>query len=213
MFFFHLQLPSHDITFEAAWPELFIDSKGKYWEVPESVSLDCLSLVSDSGLRYRFGLHKNSGVPKTVNSSIAEAPLALLPGFCAKAAFSYEKSKDLWRQKETKEDLIVETPAGKFFRPSYDVRLKEPHAAISGIIGNPATITLLFLLYKCVDSCLIFLVDFLCSKARHLSCSQGRLFFCIHPLAAIMMIVNYDMNLEHIAVVWRSILLHISSLS
>ncbi|KAI5647555.1 hypothetical protein M9H77_33560 [Catharanthus roseus] len=131
---FH-KLPSHDITFEAAWPELFIDSKGKYWEVPESVSLDCLSLVSDSGLRYRFGLHKNSGVPKTVNSSIAEAPLALLPGFCAKAAFSYEKSKDLWRQKETKEDLIVETPAGKFFRPSYDVRLKEPHAAISGIIG------------------------------------------------------------------------------
>ncbi|KAI3449024.1 hypothetical protein Pfo_005689 [Paulownia fortunei] len=126
----------HDITLEAAWPELFIDHKGKYWEVPESISLDCSSLVSESGLRYRFGIHKNSGHPQAVDSVNAETPLALLPGLFAKAAFSYEKSKDLWRQKETKEDVIIETEQGQFWRPSYDIRLREPHAAISGILGG-----------------------------------------------------------------------------
>ena len=137
LIFVGFQLPTHDITLEAAWPELFIDNRGRYWNVPESISLDCLSLVSESGLRYRFGIHKNGGLPSSVDSlNAAEAPLALLPGFCAKGAVSYEKSKDLWRQRETKEDLIVETPNGKFWRPSYDVRLKEPHSAISGIIGN-----------------------------------------------------------------------------
>ncbi|KAK6143015.1 hypothetical protein DH2020_023363 [Rehmannia glutinosa] len=130
------KLPDHDITLEATWPELFIDHKGKYWEVPESISLDCSSLVSESGLRYRFGLHKNSGLPQAVDSINAPTPLALLPGLCAKAAFSYEKSKDLWRQKETKEDNTVETEKGQFSLPSYDIRLKEPHAAISGIIGG-----------------------------------------------------------------------------
>ncbi|XP_042017994.1 protein TRIGALACTOSYLDIACYLGLYCEROL 4, chloroplastic-like [Salvia splendens] len=132
---FH-KLPDHDITLEAAWPELFIDRKGKYWEVPESISLDCASLVTESGLRYRFGLHKNSGSPQAVDSSNTESPVALLPGLCAKAAFSYEKSKDLWRQKETKDDVMVETENGQVWHPTYDVRLKDPHAAISGIIGG-----------------------------------------------------------------------------
>ncbi|KAG8391454.1 hypothetical protein BUALT_Bualt01G0189500 [Buddleja alternifolia] len=129
-------LPDHDITLEAAWPELFTDHKGKYWEVPESVSLDCSSLVSESGLRYRFGIHKNGGIPQSVDSLNGEAPNALLPGVCAKAAVSYEKSKDLWRQNETKEDVMIETEKGRFWLPSYDIRLKEPHAAISGIIGG-----------------------------------------------------------------------------
>ncbi|XVF22919.1 hypothetical protein REPUB_Repub12eG0212400 [Reevesia pubescens] len=130
------QLPDHDITLDAAWPELFMDHKGKYWEVPESISLDMSSLPSDSGLLYRFGIHKNSGDPQAFNALDGEAPSALMPGLCAKAAFSYEKSKDFWRRKERKEDLIVKTDKGSFWRPSYDVRLKEPHAAISGIIGG-----------------------------------------------------------------------------
>ncbi|KAL0374215.1 UNVERIFIED_CONTAM: hypothetical protein Sradi_3337200 [Sesamum radiatum] len=129
------KLPDHDITLEAAWPQLFIGHKGKYWEVPESISVDCSSLISESGLRYRFGIHKNSGLPHSVDSVNAETPLALLPGVCAKAAFSYQKSKDLWRQKETKEDVTIETEKGQFWRPSYDIRLREPHAAISGIIA------------------------------------------------------------------------------
>ncbi|KAL2892596.1 Protein TRIGALACTOSYLDIACYLGLYCEROL 4 chloroplastic [Bienertia sinuspersici] len=122
---------------KATWPELFVDHKGRYWNVPESVSLDCASLISQSGLRYRFGVHKNGGQPQAVVNSIdSDAPAALLPGVCAKGAFSYEKSKDLWRQKETEEDLIIKTEKGKFWRPAYDVRLKEPHASISSIIGG-----------------------------------------------------------------------------
>lgn len=132
----HLQLPFHDITLEAAWPELFIDHKGRYWEVPESISLGLSSLVSESGLRYRFGIHKNGGHPQSVNAINDEAPSALMPGLCAKAAFSYEKSRDLWRQREKQEDGIVKTERGLVWRPSYDIRLREPHAAISGIIGN-----------------------------------------------------------------------------
>ncbi|MBA0772362.1 hypothetical protein Gotri_007752 [Gossypium trilobum] len=129
-------LPDHDITLDAAWPELFMDRKGKYWEVPESISLDMSSLPSDSGLQYHFGIHKNSGHPQAFNALDGEAPSALMPGLCAKAAFSYQKSKDIWRRKETKEDLIIKTDKGSYWRPSYDVRLREPHAAISGIIGG-----------------------------------------------------------------------------
>ncbi|XP_062018998.1 protein TRIGALACTOSYLDIACYLGLYCEROL 4, chloroplastic-like [Rosa rugosa] len=131
-----LQLPYHDITLEAAWPELFIDHKGQYWDVPESISLDLSSLVSESGLRYWVGIHKNSGHPQAVNAVNDEAPTSLMPGLCAKAAFSYEKSRDLWRQKETQNDLMVKKDRGWFWRPSYDVRLKEPHAAVSGIFGG-----------------------------------------------------------------------------
>ncbi|XP_062000529.1 protein TRIGALACTOSYLDIACYLGLYCEROL 4, chloroplastic [Rosa rugosa] len=130
------ELPYHDITLEAAWPELFIDHKGQYWDVPESISLDLSSLVSESGLRYRVGIHKNSGHPQAVNAVNDEAPTSLMPGLCAKAAFSYEKSRDLWRQKETQNDLMVKKDRGWFWRPSYDVRLKEPHAAVSGIFGG-----------------------------------------------------------------------------
>ncbi|MBA0562810.1 hypothetical protein Golob_007831, partial [Gossypium lobatum] len=121
---------------DAAWPELFMDRKGKYWEVPESISLDMSSLPSDSGLQYHFGIHKNSGHPQAFNALDGEAPSALMPGLCAKAAFSYQKSKDICRRKETKEDLIIKTDKGSYWRPSYDVRLREPHAAISGIIGG-----------------------------------------------------------------------------
>ncbi|KAK3003411.1 hypothetical protein RJ639_020136 [Escallonia herrerae] len=134
------KLPDHDITLEAAWPELFVDHSGNYWNVPESISLDCSSLISESGLRYRFGIHENRGQPEAENPVTGDAPLALMPGLCAKASFSYEKSKDLWRQKETKEDLIIETNKGRFWRPAYDIRLKEPYAAISGIIGSLAAL-------------------------------------------------------------------------
>lgn len=133
---FILQLPDHDITLEAAWPALFIDHKGRYWDVPESISLDMSSLASGSGFQYHFGIHKNSGHPQAVNALNGEVPCSLMPGLCGKAAFSYEKSKDFWRQKQTNKDITVKTDKGLFYRPSYDVRLSEPHAAISGIIGN-----------------------------------------------------------------------------
>ncbi|KAM1018862.1 hypothetical protein ACFX2I_040311 [Malus domestica] len=78
------QLYYHDITLEAAWPELFVDHKGKYWDLPESISLDMSSLVSESGLQYRIGVHKNI---QAVNSVDGEAPTSVMPGFCAKDAF------------------------------------------------------------------------------------------------------------------------------
>ncbi|GMN62026.1 hypothetical protein TIFTF001_031091 [Ficus carica] len=102
----------------------------------ESISLDLLSLVSESGLRYRLGLHKSSGDPLAVNATSPEAPASLMPGICAKAAFSYEKSRDFWRKEEQQKDIIEKTDRGLFWRPSYDVRLNEPHSAISGIIGG-----------------------------------------------------------------------------
>ncbi|KAF5731569.1 protein TRIGALACTOSYLDIACYLGLYCEROL 4 chloroplastic [Tripterygium wilfordii] len=135
MMLFH-QLPEHDITLEAAWPELFIDHKGKYWEVPESISLDLSSLGSGSGLRYRFGIHKNTGDPYAVNAIDSEVPFSLMPGLCAKAAFSYDKSVDLWRQKEKLKDVVIRTNKAWYLRPSYDVFLREPHAAVSGVIGG-----------------------------------------------------------------------------
>ncbi|KAB2614562.1 protein TRIGALACTOSYLDIACYLGLYCEROL 4 [Pyrus ussuriensis x Pyrus communis] len=135
---FH-KLPYHDITLEAAWPELFVDHKGKYWDVPESISLDMSSLVSKSGFRYHIGVHKNSGHPQAVNSIDDEAPTSLMPGFGAKAAFSYEKSEDLWRQNETRKDIMIQKEKGLFWRPSYDVRLKEPHAAVYGVFGGGCT--------------------------------------------------------------------------
>ncbi|TQD69971.1 hypothetical protein C1H46_044496 [Malus baccata] len=91
------------------------------------------SLVSESGLWYRIGVHKNI---QAVNSVDGEAPTSLMPGFCAKAAFSYEKSQDLWRQNETRKDIMIQKEKGWFWRPSYDVCLKEPHSSVSGIFGN-----------------------------------------------------------------------------
>lgn len=114
-----------------------MDRNGKYWDMPQSISLDCLSLVSDSGLRYRFGLHNNGGSPNPVDSVDSQIPASLTPGVSAKAAFSYEKSKDLWRKLETKEDLgLVQTKRGEYCNAAYDLRMKEPHAAISGIFGK-----------------------------------------------------------------------------
>ncbi|KAJ0960354.1 hypothetical protein J5N97_001804 [Dioscorea zingiberensis] len=127
------RLPNHDITMEAASPDLFLDSKGAYWDVPNTLSLDVASLVSDSGFRYRFGLHRNGGSAEARKRSLSiNTPLALMPGTWAKAAFSFEKSKDLWRVREKKASRSREEPTQL---PPYDIRLKEPHSSVSGIIG------------------------------------------------------------------------------
>nr|XP_028960686.1 uncharacterized protein LOC114825834 [Malus domestica] len=70
------------------------------------------SLVFESGLRYRIGVHKNSGHPQAVNSIDDEAPTSLMPGFCTKAAFSYEKGQYLWRQNETRKDIMIQKEKG-----------------------------------------------------------------------------------------------------
>lgn len=132
-----MQLPDHDITLEAAWPQLFVDHKGKYWDVPENISLNLSSLKSDSGLRYRFGIRKSSGDPEAVNAIDGNPPLSLMPGLCAKAALSYEKTKYLWKDDdEAAENLNLTTDKAPTSLPPYDVRLMKPQSAISGIIGN-----------------------------------------------------------------------------
>lgn len=138
--FVHPQLEKHDLTVEAAWPDLFLDHKGRFWDVPESLSFDVSSLAHDSGLRYRFGVHKGKGNPQPVNAAAESgsgdaAPTSLLPGLCAKAAVSYKANRDLWRPQAEKDNTEEEDADTPVFLP-YDVRLKEPHAAISGIIGT-----------------------------------------------------------------------------
>ncbi|CAF1701303.1 unnamed protein product [Brassica napus] len=101
------------------------------------------SLAPETGLQYRFGVHKSKGDPHPVNaadeSGCSEVPASLMPGLCAKAAVSYKAKRDLWRPKEEEEnnteDDDDDTPV---FLP-YDTRLKEPHAAVSGIVGSSLT--------------------------------------------------------------------------
>ncbi|KAL8129065.1 hypothetical protein V2J09_018220 [Rumex salicifolius] len=133
---YYHELPEHDVSLEAAWPELFRDSKGTYWNVPESISLDLASLDFGSGFRYRFGLHKNGGNPQALDPTADTPPPTLMPGLCAKAAFSYEKSREFWREKETRDDIVIKTDTGTVRRPAYDERLKEPHATVSAIVGG-----------------------------------------------------------------------------
>ncbi|OIW00968.1 hypothetical protein TanjilG_16217 [Lupinus angustifolius] len=130
------KLPEHDLTLEAAWPQLFVDHKGKYWDVPESISLDLASVISDSGLRYHFGLHENRGNPQAVNAIDGKPPLSLLPGLCAKAAFTYEKIKHFWRDEEAAKEAEQDREPDPDKVLPYDSRLSVPHAAISGIMGG-----------------------------------------------------------------------------
>ncbi|KAF2312656.1 hypothetical protein GH714_039398 [Hevea brasiliensis] len=96
---------------------------------------DLSSLVSESGFRYRFGIHKSNGHPKAINAVNDQPPLALMPGLCGGFLFLREE-KDLWRKKQTKKDVMVKADKGWILGPSNDARLSEPHAAISGSIGG-----------------------------------------------------------------------------
>ncbi|CAH8375131.1 unnamed protein product [Eruca vesicaria subsp. sativa] len=132
-------LEKHDLTVEAAWPDLFLDHKGRFWDVPESLNFDVSSLVPETGLQYRFGVHKSNGDPQLINASVSEssgvAPASLMPGLCAKAAVSYKAKRDLWRPKEDNTKEEEEDDDSPVFLP-YDLRLKEPHAGVSGIVGG-----------------------------------------------------------------------------
>ncbi|XP_020586748.1 protein TRIGALACTOSYLDIACYLGLYCEROL 4, chloroplastic [Phalaenopsis equestris] len=132
---FH-KLPKHDVTLEAAWPELYVARNGTYWEVPSSASFDVSSLKSESGFRYRFGLHKNDGNPAAFNFSGGDIPLSLMPGICAKAAFSIEKRRNIWRESGyiVSQERKSEKRSARLI--SYDKQLEDPHAALSAIIGG-----------------------------------------------------------------------------
>ncbi|KAF3554522.1 hypothetical protein F2Q69_00010663 [Brassica cretica] len=77
-------LEKHDLTVEAAWPDLFLDHKGRFWDVPESLNFDVSSLAPETtGLQYRFGVHKSKGDPQQVNAADTSGdapPASLFPG-------------------------------------------------------------------------------------------------------------------------------------
>lgn len=103
------------------------------WDLSESISLDCLSLVSESGFRYCVGIHKHGALAKAVVFVDGQPPTSLSPRVCAKVAFFYymKKSKDLRGNPETKEDFVlVKRERGKFRNTTYDISMKESHATI-----------------------------------------------------------------------------------
>ncbi|KAK8947128.1 hypothetical protein KSP39_PZI007178 [Platanthera zijinensis] len=123
----------HNLMLEAACPQLFIDKKGEYWDVPLSMSVDLASVTFGSGLNYRLLLQQNSGQPKHFcGTQTTETPLPLLPGLCAKAAISIKKYVKFWRKKEGKLKLVQ----------PYDVFLSDPHISGVGILGAVASASL-----------------------------------------------------------------------
>eukprot|EP00250_Pteridium_aquilinum_P013023 c21086_g1_i1 orf=89-1453(+) len=92
------KLKQHDILLEAAWNEKCVDRRGKYWNVPEMVSLDFQSHGSSSGLGYRAGVHQSSGVSSEPSGEAASPlPFGALAGICGRAAVFWEKKKDMWK--------------------------------------------------------------------------------------------------------------------
>ncbi|XP_076908155.1 protein TRIGALACTOSYLDIACYLGLYCEROL 4, chloroplastic-like [Bidens hawaiensis] len=143
-------------TLEAAFREVFIDRNCHYWELPGSISLDCLSLLSESGLRGRGCVHWNVGSAKAVGHNISHLPTSLLPGLCAKTAFSYEQCKNIWTKPVRKQNLVIKTETGETETESeaetetgetqtgelefghwraYNASAKTPHVTVSGIFG------------------------------------------------------------------------------
>ncbi|KAH0889989.1 hypothetical protein HID58_052418 [Brassica napus] len=122
---------------------MFVHPVRIYLFILVNIFIGLSSLAPETGLQYRFGVHKSKGDPHPVNaadeSGCSEVPASLMPGLCAKAAVSYKAKRDLWRPKEEEEnnteDDDDDTPV---FLP-YDTRLKEPHAAVSGIVGSSLT--------------------------------------------------------------------------
>jgi len=113
---------------EAVSPGLFVDNHGTYWDVPLSMAIDLASITSGSGLSYHVCLQHNSGQPKHFGGDqTSEAPIALLPGLCVKAAISIKKNIDIWRKEEGKLKKVQ----------PYDALLSDPHVRGSGIIGKP----------------------------------------------------------------------------
>ncbi|THU69047.1 hypothetical protein C4D60_Mb08t10250 [Musa balbisiana] len=126
-------LPHHNLTLETAWPGLFVDNNGTYWDVPLSLAVDLASISSSSGLSYHLCLQHNSGKPKHFGGDqTTQVPPSLLPGLCARAAASIKENWSIWRKKEGKLRMVQ----------PYDVFLSDPHITASGVLGAVATASL-----------------------------------------------------------------------
>ncbi|KAI4335090.1 hypothetical protein L6164_013769 [Bauhinia variegata] len=129
----HHKFPHHDLTAEAVWPSLFVDTTGSYWDVPFSMAIDFASVATyDSDVSYHLSMRHNSGSPEQFQCSqhqISRVPSTLLPGLSIKSAFSYKKRSDIWRSEARKLKLVQ----------PYDLFLSDPNVSASGIIGIAAT--------------------------------------------------------------------------
>ncbi|GAB4844250.1 hypothetical protein Ancab_037614 [Ancistrocladus abbreviatus] len=107
-------------------------------------SIEVANTVTWLLLRLKGCVRKNSGRPQGVYVGYAdETPAFIMPGLCAKAAFSYEKNRDIWRKKETSKDLFIKADKGQIWQPAYDLCLRKPHATALAIIGNICLISLI----------------------------------------------------------------------
>ncbi|KAJ8768219.1 hypothetical protein K2173_021159 [Erythroxylum novogranatense] len=124
---FHHKFPCHNFTAEAAWPALFVDDLGNYWDVPVSFAMDLASVgVSESGFSYHLCMQHNEGLPKPFEADqSSQVPAALLPGTSMKGAFSFKKDVEFWRSKAQKLKMVQ----------PFDMFLSNPHISASGIIG------------------------------------------------------------------------------
>lgn len=126
-----LQFLNHNLTVEAACPELFVDNSGTYWDVPFSMAIDLASVTSDSGGSYHLCLNHNAGLPEQHGrQTTSGAPTTLLPGLSFKSAFSFKKNVDIWRSKSPKLKLVQ----------PFDILLSNPHITASGILGKIRTV-------------------------------------------------------------------------
>ncbi|KAH0732986.1 hypothetical protein KY289_004174 [Solanum tuberosum] len=124
----HHKFPHHNLTMEAAWPGLFVDGNGSYWDVPFSLALDLASTTLDSGASYHLFFNNCAGSPKQYEGQHSDElppPAALLPGFTAKGVVSLKKNIYLWRS---------EASMLKMVQP-YDIFLSNPHISASWILG------------------------------------------------------------------------------
>ncbi|CAN4116932.1 unnamed protein product [Withania somnifera] len=123
----HHRFPHHNLTMEAAWPGLFVDGKGNYWDVPFSLALDLASTTLDSIASYHLFFNNCAGLPKQYEGQHSDElpPAALLPGFTAKGVVSLKKNIDLWRS---------EASMLKMVQP-YDIFLSFPHVSASWVLG------------------------------------------------------------------------------
>lgn len=118
-------MKQHDILLDAAWNDKCVDRRGKYWNVGETVSLDLQSHASSSGLRYRAGVHRSSGVRSEPSGEPATPlPFGALAGICGRAAVFWEKEKDLWKDTQNEPQKPLNLLASS------------PHVTFSSVIGN-----------------------------------------------------------------------------
>ncbi|KAK3284675.1 hypothetical protein CYMTET_7687 [Cymbomonas tetramitiformis] len=120
------KIPLHEVTAEAAINERCVDAAGGYWDLPESLSLDCTSKFDRSPLSYRVGLQKRRKV--RTNASCDEEPERCI---AAQAAVQVQHKACFWRRAAQ-----AATPKGTATRrPPYGAVLETPRLALDMGVG------------------------------------------------------------------------------